>query len=83
MAVTLDVANLAAFVDAAKGCVQEVWRDTTVSVQTSQRSPPWGLDRIDQTSLPLSSSYSYTTTGTGVHAYIIDTVRTLSFPPFT
>jgi len=73
MAVTMDVANLAAFVEAAKECVQEVWRDGTVTVQMSQRSPPWGLDRIDQRSLPLSSLYSYTTDGTGVHAYIIDT----------
>lgn len=70
----MDVANLAAFVEAAKECVQEVWRDGTVTVQMSQRSPPWGLDRIDQRSLPLSSLYSYTTDGTGVHAYIIDTV---------
>ena len=34
---------------------------------------PWGLDRIDQSALPLSSTYTYTSTGAGVHAYIIDT----------
>ena len=34
---------------------------------------PWGLDRIDQGALPLSRTYSYTSTGAGVHAYIIDT----------
>src|SRR5438874_12719669 len=34
---------------------------------------PWGLDRIDQGALPLSRSYTYTGTGAGVHAYIIDT----------
>jgi subtilisin family serine protease len=34
---------------------------------------PWGLDRIDQRALPLSLTYSYTSTGAGVHAYIIDT----------
>ena len=32
----------------------------------------WGLDRIDQTNLPLSGTYSYTTTGTGVKAYVVD-----------
>ena len=38
---------------------------------------PWGLDRIDQTSLPLNSTYTYAATGSGVVAYIIDTgIRT-------
>jgi len=32
----------------------------------------WGLDRIDQSDLPLSSSYTYTATGAGVKAYIVD-----------
>ena len=34
---------------------------------------PWGLDRIDQGALPLSGTYTYTSTGAGVNAYIIDT----------
>jgi subtilisin family serine protease len=44
----------------------EVWLDTTQSPAT------WGLDRIDQRSLPLSNSYTYNTTGAGVTAYVID-----------
>ncbi len=32
-----------------------------------------GLDRVDQRFLPLSGTYSYSTDGTGVRAYIIDT----------
>src|SRR5437879_2993286 len=34
---------------------------------------PWGLDRIDQQALPLSGTYTYTSEGAGVQAYIIDT----------
>ncbi|MDQ1710717.1 MAG: hypothetical protein QOE45_167 [Frankiaceae bacterium] len=33
----------------------------------------WGIDRIDQRNLPLSASYTWTATGSGVKAYIIDT----------
>src|SRR3954467_8146528 len=33
----------------------------------------WGLDRVDQHSLPLNHSYAYHNTGSGVRVYIIDT----------
>jgi subtilisin family serine protease len=36
-------------------------------------NPPWGLDRIDQRALPLNQTYSYTMTGAGVTAYVVDT----------
>ena len=42
-----------------------------------QFNPPWGLDRIDQVSLPLNAQYVFNATGSGVRAYIIDTgIRT-------
>jgi serine protease len=48
--------------------------DSRVSIAGVQSSPPsWGLDRIDQTKLPLDWTYSYGGDGAGVNVYIIDT----------
>ncbi len=47
--------------------------DQSVELTATQSSPTWGLDRVDQRNLPLSSSYTYNATGSGVTAYIIDT----------
>lgn len=53
--------------------VESVEQDMTVSAQATQSSAPWGLDRIDQRDRPLSTTYTYNSTGAGVYAYIIDT----------
>lgn len=42
-------------------------------VGTTETNATWGLDRVDQRSLPLSGTYTYNVTGAGVTAYIIDT----------
>ena len=53
--------------------VERIEQDGVVTTQTEQTGATWGLDRTDQRNLPLSTTYSYTNTGTGVRAYIIDT----------
>ena len=47
--------------------------DQRVSIDATQSPATWGLDRIDQRNLPLNNAYTYTPTGQGVTAYIIDT----------
>ena len=50
-----------------------VEEDSVMETQITQTNPPWGLDRINQRTLPLTNIYSYTTTGAGVNVYVIDT----------
>jgi serine protease len=57
--------------------VKFVEEDGVMTADVTQSNPPWGLDRIDQRNRPLSATYTYNWTGSGVRAYIIDTgIRT-------
>lgn len=53
--------------------VKYVEEDGIVYADATQSNATWGLDRIDQRDRPLSTTYTYNTTGSGVNAYIIDT----------
>jgi subtilisin family serine protease len=62
--------------------VEYVEQDGRAEAWTTQSPATWGLDRIDQRSLPLSNSYTYNSTGAGVYAYVIDTGLQANHPQF-
>ena len=53
--------------------VAAIEQDRVVTADATQTNATWGLDRIDQRNLPLSTTYTYNSTGAGVFAYVIDT----------
>jgi subtilisin family serine protease len=63
------------FIREAEDVVELVEEDQFMSAYAVQNNPPsWGLDRVDQRSLPLNQAYNYpTSAGAGVDMYTIDT----------
>lgn len=53
--------------------VAYIEQDQVMRAITVQTDATWGIDRVDQRNLPLSTKYEYNADGTGVTAYIIDT----------
>jgi subtilisin family serine protease len=63
--------------------VEYVERLGQIGPSAQQLNPlNWGLDRIDQVNLPYDNSYSYNTTGAGVHLFIVDSGVQFSHPEF-
>ena len=58
---------------AADPAVAFVEEDSIMEAIVTQTNATWGIDRVDQRNRPLSGTYTYTSTGSGVTAYVIDT----------
>lgn len=63
--------------------VAYIQEDGWIAPSTAQTAPTWGLDRIDQATLPLSNSYTYENVVTRPHIYIIDTGVLANHTEFT
>ncbi|MEU5695650.1 S8 family serine peptidase [Actinosynnema sp. NPDC020468] len=57
---------------AADPAVRTVFQDGTARAADTQTGATWGIDRVDQKSLPLDQKYTYNTTASTVTTYVLD-----------
>ncbi|MCP4277797.1 MAG: S8 family serine peptidase, partial [Gammaproteobacteria bacterium] len=62
--------------------VLTIEQDQIMNATVTQTNATWGLDRIDQSNLPLDDAYNYSLDGTGINAYVIDTGVMVSHTDF-
>ncbi|HEY0532139.1 MAG TPA: S8 family serine peptidase [Actinoplanes sp.] len=67
---------------AADPAVRYVEQDRVVHIAATQKSPDWGLDRVDQRTVSPSRTYTPMDDGDSVHAYVIDTGVRISHHDF-
>lgn len=53
--------------------IRYIEQDQEVSLNLTQSGATWGIDRTDQSTLPLDGTFTYETSGAAVDAYIFDT----------
>lgn len=63
--------------------VKYIEQDQVATAVVTQSAATWGLDRLDQPSLPLNTTYTYDKTGSTVDAYIFDSGIKLDHVEFT
>lgn len=64
--------------------VKYIEKDVSMHSSATQNNPPsWGIDRIDQSTLPLDGKFNYqTNAGAGVKVYVVDTGVNAKLPDF-